>query len=48
MEKDNVIKFPLSEERRQELFLEAAELHERRQQILKILGMIAISDEELF
>lgn len=42
----NILPFRLSAERRQELILEAAELHEKRQEILKILGMIAITDKE--
>jgi len=41
-----ILYYRLSEERRQELLLEAAELHERRQQILKLLGMVAIEDKE--
>jgi hypothetical protein len=42
----DILPFRLSKERRQELLLEAAELHERRQQILKILGMVALEDKE--
>lgn len=42
----DILPFKLSQERRQELLLEAAELHERRQQILRILGMVALEDKE--
>ncbi len=42
----NIVPFRLSEERRQELILEAAELHERRQKVLRILGMVATEDHE--
>jgi len=49
MERDaNVLPFKLSQARRQDLFLEAAELHERRQQILRLLGMVAVEDSEGF
>ncbi len=41
-----ILPFRLTPERRQELLLEAAELHERRQQILRILGMVALGDKE--
>lgn len=41
-----VVAFKVTPERRQELLLEAAELHERRQQILRILGMVAVEDKE--
>lgn len=41
-----IVPFRLTQERRQELLLEAAELHERRQDILRILGMVALEDKE--
>lgn len=45
-ESTGVLHFRLPQERRQELLLEAAELHERRQEILRILGMVATTDHE--
>ena len=48
MERDErkIVPFRLSKERRQELLFEAAVLHEQRQQILRILGMVATEDKE--